>query len=520
MNLFGISGIIIGITSLLLSIIVLGHNYKNSLSRLWAFLSFLIAIWGFGVFQISRTVSPEWSLFWWRITHIGVILIPVISIHFILAFLKIKKTLVLRLVYATGIFFLLSNTTPYFISNIRYVFDSFYYDSPPSVLYVIFTTFFFFTFIYNNYLLYKQYHQVESLKKKQIFYFFIAIFLGFVGGSTNFLPVFGIDVYPILNFAVLIYPIVLLYGVFNGQLLNIKIIATELFTSLILLTLFGEIFFSKSFTEFVIKGAIFLFTTFFGYMIIRSVYMEVRAREKIEGLVKELEIANKQQENLIHFINHQVKGFFTKSKYIYSVILEGDYGTLNERMESIIREGLKSDNEGIAMVEDILNASNIKSGVMKYNKADMDFRDLVLSVISDQEKIARDKNLSVDKNIDEGDYQISGDSFQLKQVVKNLLDNAIKYTSAGKVIVSLSKNAGKILFSVKDTGIGITKGDKDKLFTEGGKGKNSQKINVDSTGFGLFIAKSIVEAHNGKIWAESEGEGKGSEFWVELWTRE
>lgn len=65
-------------------------------------------------------------------------------------------------------------------------------------------------------------------------------------------------------------------------------------------------------------------------------------------------------------------------------------------------------------------------------------------------------------------------------------------------------------------GVGISNKDKEKLFTEGGKGQNSQKVNVDSTGFGLFIAKNIVEAHNGKIRAESEGEGKGSEFWVEL----
>ena len=78
------------------------------------------------------------------------------------------------------------------------------------------------------------------------------------------------------------------------------------------------------------------------------------------------------------------------------------------------------------------------------------------------------------------------------------------------------KTDSGILFSVKDTGVGLAKEDKERLFTEGGKGKNSQKINVDSTGFGLFIAKSIVEAHNGRIWAESEGEGKGSEFRVEL----
>ena len=63
MNLFGISGIITGITSLLLSLIVFGHNHKNPLSRLWALFAFLVAIWGFGVYEIARTQSPEWALF-------------------------------------------------------------------------------------------------------------------------------------------------------------------------------------------------------------------------------------------------------------------------------------------------------------------------------------------------------------------------------------------------------------------------------------------------------------------------
>ncbi|MDE1919073.1 MAG: HAMP domain-containing histidine kinase [Patescibacteria group bacterium] len=69
---------------------------------------------------------------------------------------------------------------------------------------------------------------------------------------------------------------------------------------------------------------------------------------------------------------------------------------------------------------------------------------------------------------------------------------------------------------MKDTGIGITEEDKKRLFTEGGHGKDSQKVNVHSTGYGLFIAKNIVEAHGGTIRAESEGAGKGSTFIVEL----
>jgi signal transduction histidine kinase len=69
---------------------------------------------------------------------------------------------------------------------------------------------------------------------------------------------------------------------------------------------------------------------------------------------------------------------------------------------------------------------------------------------------------------------------------------------------------------VKDTGVGITKEDMKNLFTEGGHGKESTKVNADSTGYGLFIAKQVTEAHNGKIWAVSKGKGQGSEFIVEF----
>ena len=69
---------------------------------------------------------------------------------------------------------------------------------------------------------------------------------------------------------------------------------------------------------------------------------------------------------------------------------------------------------------------------------------------------------------------------------------------------------------MKDTGVGISPEDRSRLFIEGGKGKDSLKINVESTGFGLYIAKKIIEAHGGRIWVESEGPGTGSTFSVEL----
>ena len=103
------------------------------------------------------------------------------------------------------------------------------------------------------------------------------------------------------------------------------------------------------------------------------------------------------------------------------------------------------------------------------------------------------------------------------------MENSTKYTRAGVISVSLTDGnnhrqggAGKILLSVKDTGIGITPEDEKNLFTEGGRGKESVRLNVDSTGYGLYSVKLIVEAHKGKVWEHSEGLDKGSQFFVEL----
>jgi signal transduction histidine kinase len=103
-----------------------------------------------------------------------------------------------------------------------------------------------------------------------------------------------------------------------------------------------------------------------------------------------------------------------------------------------------------------------------------------------------------------------------EHVLRNLIDNSIKYTPTGTITIGLSRQGDKAVFFVKDTGVGINDEDRARLFTEGGRGKDSIKVNVHSTGYGLYIAKQIVDAHGGKITMESEGPGKGSTFKIEL----
>jgi len=255
-----------------------------------------------------------------------------------------------------------------------------------------------------------------------------------------------------------------------------------------------------------------------GIALVRSVKREITQRELIQKQEQELEVVNKQQENLLHFISHEIKGYLTKSEAGFAAIAEGDYGAIPEQLKTMSQGALADVRKGVRTVMEILDSSNMKKGTVGYKMQTFDFRTAVKEIVGHLKRDADKKGLTMDISISrEGEYRLTGDEGKLRQhVIRNLVDNAIKYTPKGHIEVHLSDGDGKIHFSVKDNGVGITPEDMKNLFTEGGHGKDSIKINVHSTGYGLFIAKQVVEAHGGKIWAESEGEGKGARFVVEL----
>ncbi|HWP61089.1 MAG TPA: HAMP domain-containing sensor histidine kinase, partial [Candidatus Paceibacterota bacterium] len=238
---------------------------------------------------------------------------------------------------------------------------------------------------------------------------------------------------------------------------------------------------------------------------------------ELARLTKQLEEANAAQENLLHFISHEIKGYLTKSEAGFASIVEGDYGDLPGALKTMATAAVVDVRKGVATIMDILDASNMKKGTVAFKKEPLDMRAIVEKSLAEQQKYAAEKGLEMHATIADGSYHMLGDAEKLERhVIRNLIDNAIKYTPTGTITVSLSLDGAKLRFSVQDSGVGVTPDDMKHLFTEGGRGKDSLKVNVHSTGYGLYIAKQIVDAHGGNIWAESGGEGKGARFIVEL----
>jgi signal transduction histidine kinase len=251
---------------------------------------------------------------------------------------------------------------------------------------------------------------------------------------------------------------------------------------------------------------------------LRAVNEEVYKHSlELVRLKQELETANEQQETLIHFIGHEVKGFLAKDVSAFAAILQGDFCVTPDEMKPFVEQALAQSRQGADSVSNILKAANLKKGTVTYAKEPFDLKALVAETVEKLKLAAERKGLTLALTTDDSAYQMVGDKAQIgDHVLYNLVDNAINYTPTGSITVSLKKESGKIVFAVKDTGIGISEEDKKRLFTEGGHGKDSQKTNVHSTGYGLYIAKSIIEAHGGAIRAESDGAGRGATFIVEF----
>ncbi len=226
--------------------------------------------------------------------------------------------------------------------------------------------------------------------------------------------------------------------------------------------------------------------------------------------------ANERQSKLIRSVSHEVKGYLAKDAATLASIAEGDYEKQPAMLRDVASSALSQTRKGVETVMNILSSADFDSGKITLAIEPFDITELVRTHVRESAFALKKRGLTLNIEAPHA-FFVRGDAEKIgRLVIHNLIENAIHYTPGGSITISLSREGDLVRLVVSDTGIGISESDKEHLFTEGGKGEASSEINPESTGFGLFAAKEIVEAHGGRIWAESEGVGKGSAFIVEL----
>lgn len=514
------------IVALVMGIFVLLSDRKALLNQLLFALCISFAIWTLGTLIAWTNIHSDIVLFTWSFLGPTAAFISVFSIYFTHVFLTKKDVgLAHKGIFAVLLLpILVLAPTSYTLSGFNLTrCDAFGFEGVMNTIY--YPALGVLAMLWTLILLIKHYHGAGAALKRQIilmgtgielflFSFFTIGFLGTYLTTTGFLPDSELETYG--YFGMIVFVVYLSIMIVRFKSFNVSLIASQALVIALLLLIASQFTFARSTTIVVLNGIALFLTAVIGFVLVRSVKREIKQRKHIEMLARDLEKSNKQQIILIHFITHQIKGFVTKSRNIFASLLEGDYGALPDVMRPMLEEGLRSDTKGVSTIQEILNAANIKSGKVAYTKEPFDLKALVDEIATDLKGSADAKGLSLAVETGTEPMMYPGDRAQLVNALKNLIDNSIKYTPKGEVSVSLTKEEKKIRFVVTDTGVGISAEDMAHLFTEGGHGKNSASINVESTGFGLYIVKNIIEAHEGRVWAESDGEGKGSRFIVEL----
>jgi len=497
-----------------LGFFVLIKDRKKEENFAFLLITLAIALWSMSMilFRIAEVNSS--ALLWGRMLYYFGLLISPTFLYFVLAFVKresiskILKFLLFGSSFLILSLFLVKANVLIESVRIRISGESEFIFGWGIYLYIAYVLSLFTLGVAR---LFVFYGKSIGIYRLQVRYVLIGATIPIAIGSVSniLLPsLFGVFSYNWLaNITVVIMPIFFTYAIVRHHLMVVRVIATELFTALILLVILLDMLVSSSWQEFIFRSAMFIVVLIFGIFLIRGTIREIRGLERL----------SKAKSDFVSIVSHQLRTPLTAIKGFVSMIQEGS-GTEEDRKDWL-KKTYVTNERMIRLVNDILNVSRIERGKLQYNFKNLDILELIEGVITEVRMQAEAKGIVLNWERPAEDMpEVRADEEKLRQVILNIIDNAIKYTEKGHINVRLKylKDLRRINIIVQDTGIGITREDLKGLFEQFSRGEGGQKTNVEGMGLGLYVAQSIVRAHNGKIWAESEGLHRGSRFYIEL----
>ena len=378
--------------------------------------------------------------------------------------------------------------------------------------------------------LFKKYRNVKEdalLRKKiiifsfGIFCFLIAFSWGNLFGSLTLQ--WGMEQYGLFGMPIFIG--FLAYLIVKFQAFDIKLLGVQALTITQFILIGSMLFFAKTEVNHILILITLFITTGAGWFLVKSVKKEVERKEELQMMSDRLATANQELKRLdnaksefISIASHQLRTPLTAIKGYTSLILEGSYGKIDNQIQDVVNKVYAANSRLIELVENLLSISRLESGRMQYNYQSAQLAEVVNDTAGMFAVIAKKKGIDLRVVVPETPLPLlSLDAGKIREVVSNLIDNALKYTETGSVIVKMEQTEdGKVRLSVKDTGIGINKEDLEHIFLKFARSKETEKLYVGGTGLGLYVGRTFIEKHGGRLWAESEGHGHGSEFIFEL----
>ncbi len=245
------------------------------------------------------------------------------------------------------------------------------------------------------------------------------------------------------------------------------------------------------------------------------------ANEHLQHEIAERVRAEKLKDDFVSTVSHELRTPLSIAKEGVNLVLDRIPGEINAKQEHVLTLAKNSIGRLTNIINDLLDISRIEAGCVVMNMGRLNLDALINEVASSFEQKARQKGLEIRTRCDATPLEALGDSNRVMEVLVNLVGNALKFTENGYLELSAERNAHEIVCRVKDTGIGIPEDCQSQLFTKFRQFHRTEGAGERGTGLGLAIAKSLVELHRGRIWAESTvGKGTTFTFTLPIWTAE
>jgi signal transduction histidine kinase len=532
------------------------------------------------------SIDPNISEIYSKLSIVGV-LVPAIFTYFSYAFpdennVSLKKVLLIFIPILPFIFLAptkfnieyIDSSTP----DCDAVLGSLYYLIP-----VVFVTYVLWSFI----VLFKKFKKGTDQIKKQIKLVLIG-FSSLIAWAlvTNVTaPLIGLDKLSFFGpIGAIVFVFFVAYSITKYKFLNIKVLLVQALVVWLVILIGSQFFFIRSFVNQLLTGFTLILLVIFGWVLINSVKKEVQQKEELEVANKKidrknvklsiankeiskrkeaLEVANKEiskrggelqrmadslaiandklrqldnaKTEFIGLVNHQLLHAPTPIKDYLAMLLEGSYGEIPENQIKVLKNINAANDRQIHLTEDLMAVTRMESGKIELTFTKEKLEDICQGVYVNVEPTAKEKNLVLEYEKPKTALpELVLDKSKIFEAIFNFVDNAVKYTPAGKIVLKVELDsssrykpqsledqdkkaiAGQVVrVTVADTGSGISKENISQLFAKFSR-KDVAKLNANGTGLGLYLVKLTIEAHGGRTWAESEGEGKGAQFIIEL----
>ncbi|MFH1875313.1 MAG: ATP-binding protein [Candidatus Omnitrophota bacterium] len=537
MNIFFILSLLIAITSLGLSFFLLSKTWQKPVNRVFGLFAISIGVWGLGGSVISIIPKANYQLaqFWWQIAYTGIILIPVLYARFIFEFLDLKRKFFIRTMYLIGLIFLLLNWfdgSRFFLGDLKFMFGQFYWHDwieSKSISYIIFYLSFYWCLLsYPFLLLLLNFKKTTGLRREQTKYIIFGSIFGWLGGESNFLPDFGINIYPFLNLLTPFYTLIVAYAILKHRLMDIDIVIKRTTVYSILVSLITILYFTIIYiTELLFRrfvgyksipmalGFISLFTLIFQPLknFIQSFIDKYFFKGSQATLAEELQKAQEELKRaerlkavgtlaagMAHEIKNPLTGIMTFTEYLPTKYTDPAF---IEKFHKIVSTEVNKIN---SIVEQLLDFSKPKP--LKLQEANIhNIIDQTLSLLNND--IIKYK-INVSRNYDNTFPMLHIDPNQIQQVFCNFFLNAIDaLKEGGELTIATQQLPDNAEITISDTGQGIPKKDLEHIFDPFYTTKET------GTGLGMSIIYGIIKEHKGIIGVESEV-NKGTTFTIKL----